>query len=707
MHIIMTYSCIGIFFLATLCVSAQNKADSLRESYGIVTHYTMLQHAADFGSLPGIPSCCGSYEGGKGTTVSGGIEYQKPISTSLLFTLRGIVLPLDGRLSHDEPTMVINRVRDTIVPGIFRQSLNASLISIGIEPALSMRVTKKLFLHTGFHAGIIAQKSFNQREEIVQPEGFVFQSTKASTQNVFSGDIPKAETFFIAAKIGVSYEIPLNIARSWIIEPQVMYERGLTSIVSDIHWNIHSLQTGVALKYSPLPPREIIRDTLFRYDTTKTIIRLGEPITKLVDQSITLDSTHDDFYIRYTTIISRRYNQEILKPVQLDISVSVKAVDTDGTELPSVQMKIEEFIGSSTNPILPYIFFEEQMAVIPTRFKMLTKEQTTAFSLEKLYNMNNQDVYYHILNIIGKRMQTNNTSKIVLVGCNAGVWENGDLGLSKARAEAIKMYLQSIWGIDDRRITIKTRSYPDIRSNPTLPDGQAENRRVEIYSDSKSILEPLVATDTLRNVTPTAVHIRPVAVSSEGLSQWKIKVLQNGRILQQFSGIDTLPKEVLWQPTDKKENAPKFDTPVSVEFEAIDNNNNKKTAQEGVNTQLITVQQKRNAIGKDKEIDTYNLVLFPYGKSEIGASNQPVIDFINQRLLPESKITIYGYTDRSGSDETNRKVAESRARSVAKALNRPDANIVGIGSSELLYDNTTPEGRQYCRTVQVVVETPK
>ena len=48
----------------------------------------------------------------------------------------------------------------------------------------------------------------------------------------------------------------------------------------------------------------------------------------------------------------------------------------------------------------------------------------------------------------------------------------------------------------------------------------------------------------------------------------------------------------------------------------------------------------------------------------------------------------------------------SRADAAAQALGIPVKEAVGRGEKELLYDNDLPEGRYYCRTVTVIVETP-
>ena len=45
-----------------------------------------------------------------------------------------------------------------------------------------------------------------------------------------------------------------------------------------------------------------------------------------------------------------------------------------------------------------------------------------------------------------------------------------------------------------------------------------------------------------------------------------------------------------------------------------------------------------------------------------------------------------------------------RAEATRRGLGRPDAFVSGVGEGELLYPNDYPEGRFYCRTVQIVAE---
>jgi outer membrane protein OmpA-like peptidoglycan-associated protein len=120
---------------------------------------------------------------------------------------------------------------------------------------------------------------------------------------------------------------------------------------------------------------------------------------------------------------------------------------------------------------------------------------------------------------------------------------------------------------------------------------------------------------------------------------------------------------------------------------------------------VITVVRKRREQIEDYEIERFSLILFDFDKAEIVGSNSKVVDFIASRTRPESQIEIRGYTDRTGDEMYNQQLSERRALATKAALNRSDAVAIGIGERQLLYDNDLPEGRFYCRTVQVTVKT--
>ena len=114
----------------------------------------------------------------------------------------------------------------------------------------------------------------------------------------------------------------------------------------------------------------------------------------------------------------------------------------------------------------------------------------------------------------------------------------------------------------------------------------------------------------------------------------------------------------------------------------------------------------------DRTIAKFSLVLFDFDKSDLTDDNRRILETI---VLPvvqfNSTVKIFGYTDRIGDAEYNKKLAASRATTVKNALEAKvkDAKyeIYGLGESVQVFDNSTPIGRHLSRTVQIYVETPK
>jgi outer membrane protein OmpA-like peptidoglycan-associated protein len=74
----------------------------------------------------------------------------------------------------------------------------------------------------------------------------------------------------------------------------------------------------------------------------------------------------------------------------------------------------------------------------------------------------------------------------------------------------------------------------------------------------------------------------------------------------------------------------------------------------------------------------------------------------------DTNIRIEGHTDSDGSEEHNQKLSERRAQSVANYLTelgvaRSRMTIVGFGEMRPVYDNSTPEGKQANRRVEVAI----
>jgi outer membrane protein OmpA-like peptidoglycan-associated protein len=106
------------------------------------------------------------------------------------------------------------------------------------------------------------------------------------------------------------------------------------------------------------------------------------------------------------------------------------------------------------------------------------------------------------------------------------------------------------------------------------------------------------------------------------------------------------------------------------------------------------------------------LVLFDFDKAEVSPADMEIIDkYILPAIKFNSTVQVYGYTDRIGDEEYNRKLAERRATAVSNIIKQKKKDVkietFDVGEKVLIFDNDTPVGRHLSRTVQVIVTTPK
>ena len=103
-------------------------------------------------------------------------------------------------------------------------------------------------------------------------------------------------------------------------------------------------------------------------------------------------------------------------------------------------------------------------------------------------------------------------------------------------------------------------------------------------------------------------------------------------------------------------------------------------------------------------------ILFDVDKKEIKPTARDSIAQAAEVLVkyPDTYITVEGHTDSTGTSEYNQKLSESRADAVRDMLMRDGVpasrlSIKGYGESDPVADNSTLEGRQLNRRVQLEI----
>lgn len=700
-----------LFFMALPSIRAQ---DTLRPRYGIFGGYAINLHSADFQTLPQVPNCCPQFESGSGGGTLAGLMYGIPFSTWLLLEIRASYLQHNATLVEREPVTVI--VNGTARDGAFEHSIDATLSTLGLEPSLRARLAGGLFAGIGLRGAAYLAHHYAQEERIVEPTdaGTFLDAngidSRSRVRNQISGDIPEMTSLLLQGTVGLSYELRLNARGTVLLVPEISYAYSFSDVVQGLNWKPNGLRGSLALQFSPAPPlpkpvrydTALVRDTVTRRSTSVTAPRIA--LQQRTANEIVSESA--DEIVRRTTV-HESYLQELPAPPPMTCALAVAGVDDDGNEEPIATLRIEEFLSTVAHPLLNYIFFDPGSSQLPDRYTRLLPEDTATFRQETLFGAGTLDVYHTMLNIIGERMREHSHATLTLTGCNMDNGEEkGNLELSRKRAESVRDYLTSVWGIDSRRLQIEAMNLPTKRSNPLSPDGQAEDRRVEIASSIPEILDVLVAGDTTRTTSTPIVRLRPTINSAQGIASWHLTIAQHGATLKEFSGTGAPPAIIDWDPVIDRDHTPRFSEPIAVTINATNPEGEAVACGAAIDTRLLTIREKREQRMGDFTVDRYNLILFRVGESGITDANRRIISMVAARLKPESRLTIEGFADRSGSAASNQHLSALRAQATAQSLNRPDAVMRGVGESRLLYSNDTPEGRFYCRTVQITVKTP-
>lgn len=713
-----------IYFVFLLFLPLLQAQENSVNKYGIYGDYGLNMHTADFRALPGVPNCCPKFQDGDGLGLSFGALFEMDMTSELFLSARLGYSDISGKLTRVEPTTII--LNNTPVDGEFTHTVDAKIQAVTTRILAGYRIIPNISFYAGFGVGNVINATYEQVETITNPsdrgtfiDGDTGFDTGKRTRNESYGDIPYQNSLRLFLSAGIGYELPLNSDNSFRLMPEVNFDFALSNVVNEIDWKINELKAGIALKYVPTSKSgmQIIRDTIIKSDTTIQYITDKSPPsivqidTKVIDQSESIEPGKK----LITTTILNQYLSKILNPNNLadnqlhklknsDISISVKGISYDGKMSEVGTMRVEEFISDVIHPLLPYIFFDENSYNIPVRYKHIN--DINQFTENSLINDETLDVYYNLLNIVGKRLTDNPNATIKLVGTNSNIGnEKDNLELSQNRAEAVKNYLENTWGIDENRISTEARDLPQNASNTGVDDGIAENRRVEISSSNNAILDVIRAKDTLRKSDPPTLRFMTNYKGTESYDQWEIEIIQNGKILKKYSGNNELPKTIDWNLEQEQSTTPRFDSPLDYKL-VLTKGSETAEAIAQLPMQMIKLSEKAiNKVG-DKRIDKYNLILFDFNSAAISGRNSEIVNMIKSRIKDSSTIQIKGYTDRMGDESINERLSNSRAESANKALNIGNAVSKGFGEKIELYDNGLPEGRMYSRTVEIIVETP-
>ncbi len=643
---------------------------------GLFAGYTVNWHAADFAELPGVPNCCPRFESGSGGGIYGGALMMVPVNSFWSIALRAGYFESSGTLSQRDIIGGALRNGQT-VDALVEHSLEASLGALALEPQAVMRPFDfPLSGNVGLHFGYRLTSQFEQREVLLEPLEAIFDNGTA-IRNERSGALPDANRISLALTLGLAYEVPLSSDAT--LAPEVHYSYDFAPVVSDLDWSVHSLRLGLALHFHRPQGPTAAEDA----SPEQSVPALDPP--QLPEEPIAAAS-----------------------PL-LQASLAVQGVFGDGAVDNHPVITIDESDIGEYFPLLLYVFFDRGSDDLARSRQLALRPQAVAEFREDLLDPATMTIYANMLNIVGSRLRANPTATITLIGRSSGSQANeANRRLARRRAEGVQAYLNEIWRIDPARMPIRVEDQN--MSDPGLDsdDAREEIRRVEIESASYEIVKPVHLRSGLQQVTPSAVEITPAVRSTAGLAEWTLNVQSaEAAHVSYLGGAET--HSLRWEIDASA--LSDADSVVAVTLDVRDLDGRSAAAEVDIPVVFRTRTDLRSDVTGTFRREKFSLILFGYDSDLISRQNTRILDLVRSRIQGNSLVSIVGYADRTGEPVYNKDLARRRCENVRRILldkGVPARNISvhAVGSDVLLHDNELPEGRNYSRTVQIIVATP-
>lgn len=539
--------------------------------------------------------------------------------------------------------------------------LKTNISYITVEPSLRFSPFKSNFyLFGGPRFAFNLDKSFNYQLGI-NP---AYPNQEATPE--VKGDLSDVKKTIISMQIGLGYDIPLSSQTSktqFVLSPFASFHPYFGQNPRSIETlNITTIRAGVALKFG--------QGRLISVPEEKTTV-MADP----------------------------------------EVQFSVNAPANVAT-----QRRVREVF-----PLRNYVFFNAGSSEIPSRYKLLKKEEVKDFredQLEMVTPVNQSGrserqmkVYYNVINILGDRMIKNPSTTITLVGSSEQGAKEG-----KEMAESVKFYLVNTFGINASRISTKGQTKPNIPSEQ--PGGTLEldllregDRRVSIESSSPVLLAEFQSGPDAKSSDVAALQEAPmesdvvfdVKGANEAFSVWSIQTTDETGKVQTFGpytqeSVSLSRKSILGDKTEG-------------DYKIIMTGQTKSGKSVTKETSAHIARWAPTTI----ENGVRYSIIFEFNESKaITIYKNYLTDVVVPKIPMNGTVIIHGHTDIIGNDEYNLNLSQARATEVKTIIEealaksgRTDVKfeVTGYGedSGRSPFNNKFPEERFYNRTVIIDV----
>lgn len=631
-------------------------------------HHTANIRPTDFDPRMDLPPSA-NLTGGTGNGALAGLMFELPFSRLLSIGLRAGYQERGGRLEQVYTnTNDVTTVEGGSTSAQVTDALDATMPYLSFTPHVKLTPSSlPLYVIAGPTVLYSLGGTYTYTETIAEPTDARFTDNNKRTRTVARGDLA-TKTIVPAITAGIGYDFLFSRDFGAFLELQ--YTPVLTDVVTNLasggEWKTSSIALAAGLRFG--------------------ITSEPEPV-RVVAVAPT-------------------------PPVTTTSRVMHASAVVDGQLAPELVIQGRQVKATEAYAFLPYVFFARDSAQIPDRYQRIDRRSMRDYNSNRIERGDALAVYYNVLNIIGERLRDNKKARITLSGCSSNA-EHQDTALGARRAEAIRDYLINVWRVAKSRIDIEARGLP---KNPTLSEvdsveGDRENQRVEFAATDFAVLAPVQLIDTTLLAPAGTVRFFVPPFDSAHADSWVLSVSIGDSLIENAAtGFGPPPSELDFVLKNRPDLRFAQPTPITGKLLVRDTLFNEVAS---FSSDTVIVRQtgefeQEKHIVAGRNVDTYTLLLYSFDSDALLDFTQQAGVLMHSQVTPASTVRIIGHTDRIGLPPYNMKLSERRAEVASQNLGVPlqVKEIKGLGEKNLLYNNTLPEGRYYCRTVTVVIETP-
>ncbi len=383
------------------------------------------------------------------------------------------------------------------------------------------------------------------------------------------------------------------------------------------------------------------------------------------------------------------------------------------------KIPIKLFYADDSKPVLSSIFFDFESTEIPEEYT--TFDKTGEIDEKSLYQV---DPLSNALAVVLVRMRNNPSIKITLRYKLPSGSQNENSS-NKVRAENVKKYLIEK-GIDSSRISISNEPLEHLTSlNPKsdIEDRQEDNARIDIYSGSEDLSDPVIYDDLIEIDSAGVKNITfDVSIKNQnGNCPATIIILKNGNV--------PLAKETV-------ENSEMQSLSYSIEY-LMDEKDLKDLSETGELRMKFEIKCDGGERGcfceEDLKIDSFEagfelvadtvhvsrllITLYDYDSCDLTATaKRQIRNFLSTFFyssITVLNIEVQGFACKLGSSTYNAKLANSRADSVIGFIKSKWPLLAKVVHKKIyipgtypdkIESNDSPQERAYSRSAQIVVK---